>query len=453
MSAAPLLRPRVILAALVVALMVAILITPEPAVSGDQRLTTYSAAPFAARGLYDVAARLGWPVRRQDTPLPVALDSDAVYAELGGPVPLSLREAHALLDAVRRGAGLVYVLGEGGPLDDSIPFTRGVGGALTALAWGDTLPCPRQALPLTIFWFAEGVNLYGLTARRPLPPDTAVFLSVRGPTGARPVVPATVGYPLGRGRVLVISDPDVLRNDVVRRCRWGIGVRVIDGLTWVSAGRRPPLIFDEYHQGFGAHAGLPRAVWAFLTDIPLGHTIIQWAVGGLVLVLALGVRAIPPRSVPRIERRSPLEHVDALARAYEQIHGTRTAARRLARGLRRRHERGGWRAQGRAPAGPDVSAIGTAIGTEAVPAGGVTAAGHVDEADARFLEAVAAAHPEVAADARRVILAERRAVSPAELLAVADAVDRIDAVFPGGSGTHAATTGRQDLPSPDEGMP
>jgi hypothetical protein len=43
---------------------------------------------------------------------------------------------------------------------------------------------------------------------------------------------------------------------------------------------------------------------------------------------------------------------------------------------------------------------------------------------------VSAAHPEVAADVARILAAEQHIVPPAELLAVADAVDHIDQVFP-----------------------
>jgi hypothetical protein len=42
--------------------------------------------------------------------------------------------------------------------------------------------------------------------------------------------------------------------------------------------------------------------------------------------------------VERIERRDPLEQVDALAHAYEQVGASRTVALRLLRGVRRRVE-------------------------------------------------------------------------------------------------------------------
>jgi hypothetical protein len=64
------------------------------------------------------------------------------------------------------------------------------------------------------------------------------------------------------------------------------------------------------------------------------------AAAALILLLSLSVRPIAPVNVKVIERRSPLEHVGALSRVYERIGATRLAARRLVRGLRRRHPLG-----------------------------------------------------------------------------------------------------------------
>jgi hypothetical protein len=44
--------------------------------------------------------------------------------------------------------------------------------------------------------------------------------------------------------------------------------------------------------------------------------------------------------VLRVERRDPLEQIDALAHAYEQVRATRTVTARLVHGLRSRVERG-----------------------------------------------------------------------------------------------------------------
>jgi hypothetical protein len=263
-------------------------------------------------------------------------------------------------------------------------------------------------------WLGAGVHLYYLvdsasilSSREPLPADTAVFVSVTVDSGpdSQKILPAVVGYPFGRGRVVAVSDADALRNDVVRVCRDGIGPRLVRAIEYASHGRRPPLVFDEYHQNEGEQATPTSTALAFLGSHPVGHAILQLLIGALVLVAALGVRALAPRGMPTIERRSPLEHVDALALAYERIHATRTAVARLVRGLRRRHDHGGWSSRAAVQAG-------------------------AQDADTRFLGAVAASHPRLASDVKRVAAAERTTVAPGELLEVAAAIDRIDRAFP-----------------------
>jgi hypothetical protein len=74
-----------------------------------------------------------------------------------------------------------------------------------------------------------------------------------------------------------------------------------------------------------------------------GRVVLQLALAGLLLMLAVGIRPIKPQPRLRIERRSPLEHVGALARAWAAVHASGRAVRLLVRGLRRRH--GGLRAR------------------------------------------------------------------------------------------------------------
>ena len=411
------LRPRNILPVLAVVLIIAVLWTPEASqLDTDNRLTTYSTSPRAAEGIYEIATRLGWPARRLRTPLVGPLDSNAVYAVLSPIIRLTPPESHALVDAVRRGAGLVYIVSDTGAVEDSLHVIRSdTGYSATPARGAITGACPKQRMQTTITWFQNGVHLYRLLAHGAMPADTVVFLTVdeSTPNVLSPVhAPAAAGFPLGRGRVVVLSDPDLLRNDVVRVCTWDVGRRMVAALDWVSQGRRPPLIFDEYHQGFGVQPSSWRAADEFLTETAVGRGIAQGLVAGLVLLLALGVRPIAPRDVPRIERRSPLEHVDALARAYERIGATRIAARRLAAGLRRRHGRGAW----------SVRAAGSGAS-----AGAGTGA---NDADERFLAGVVAGRPALAGDAARILSAEHTLVTPAELLNVADAVEHIDQVFP-----------------------
>jgi hypothetical protein len=81
-----------------------------------------------------------------------------------------------------------------------------------------------------------------------------------------------------------------------------------------------------------------RAVRRAVTEHPAGRTVLQLTLAALVLLVSAGSRPFQPRTRVVFERRSPLEHVGALARAYEQISATRRASRLLVRGLRRRRD-------------------------------------------------------------------------------------------------------------------
>lgn len=403
------LRPRIALPVLTVLLVFAVLLTPESApVVPDRRVTTYSSGPGGASGIYDIAKFLGWRPKRRVTPLTGDLDTAAVYAVLAPLIPVTATSTHALLEAVRGGAGLMYIVSDSGTLEDSLQVNRAdTGYAPTPMPQEMRPHCKPDNVDNMLEWFRDGVHLYRLDAHRAVTSAMPVFITVDRPVrGARslPTEPAAFGFTLGRGRVVVYSDADLLRNDVVRICKWDIGPRVMQSLDWVSGGRRRTLVFDEYDQGYGRQPSTPRVIQQFLFGSIAGRGIAQILAAALVLIFALGVRAIPPKDVPRIERRSPLEHVDALARAYERIGATRLVARRLAAGLRRRHGRGVWSARA-ASTGPG-------------------------DADERFLSAVVAGHPGVAADAQRILSAERLPVPPGGLQAVADAVDHIDQAFP-----------------------
>jgi hypothetical protein len=116
------------------------------------------------------------------------------------------------------------------------------------------------------------------------------------------------------------------------------------------------------------------------------------SVAGVVLLLAVGPRALPPRDREMVERRDPLEQVDALAHAYEQVLATRTAAARLLHGVRSRL-RG--------------------------------APGHHLDDDA-FLDAAQSAVPERAADVALIRRALRERLAARDLPDVGDALRRLE---------------------------
>jgi hypothetical protein len=350
-------RPRVVLPIVGALVVLVALLTPQPDAgrTGDSRLSTHHAGALGARLLYETAERLGWHVsRRDEVAMPPRGNGRTIHAVLAPVLPVAPDVAHAYLEAVRAGDGLLLVLNNRNALADSLGVTHSsVGGTMEIVAT-DTTTCPRGPELIPPLWFDGNVHLWTLVWKRDPPLDPTMFVSAvpdEPLTGRRARVPAgqtaassaaAAGFPLGRGRVVVVADPDLLRNDVIRRCGWGADVRAVRILEWLRDGGDAPrnaIVFDEYHQGYGHMASMFDTTVAFLGEHPLGRTLLQIALAALVLLLAVGPRPIPPVDVLRVERRDPLEQIDALAHAYEQVHATRTMTARLLRGVRSRVER------------------------------------------------------------------------------------------------------------------
>ncbi len=105
------------------------------------------------------------------------------------------------------------------------------------------------------------------------------------------------------------------------------------------AGPYDTAVFDEYHHGFGHQGSLSKAVLAWSMRSPWGWAAWQLAVVGLLALLASGIRFGPTMTLLRRERRSPLEHVRALATALAAARGQEAAVRLITRGLERRLSR------------------------------------------------------------------------------------------------------------------
>jgi hypothetical protein len=391
------LRPRVFFPFLVLLVIVSVLLTPHQE-GGEARLTIRSPGPMGASGLADLAARLGWDVSELETPLAHApRDSGVIYAILVRARALSVLETHTLLERVRAGASAIVILGDGA-IRDSLHLDAGgrLGGLVRG---GDSTSCPE--VPRSIRQLATRGPLMAnaIDAVGPIPGDTTHLALVRRPGSGRGVrgVPAVLGVQLGRGRLAAIADPSLLSNDVVRVCHWGAGVAVVRTLEWVSrrdnGTARSRIGFDEYHHGAGTHPSVIRAVSGWLANTPSGRVALQILAGGVLLLLALGPRPIAPVQATRAARRSPLEHVGALASAYERVHATRTAARLLTKGVRRR--------------------AGRPTGTRAT-----------SEED--YLALVAHRLPHLNAEISLVQRGLAQQVSPQELLDITNAVDRIE---------------------------
>jgi hypothetical protein len=394
-------RPGVVLPIVATVAIFVALLTPQAAQGrfGDSRLSTHLAGSMGARVLADVSKRLGWHVVQRDSQsTPVATQGKTIHAVLAPVVPVTPQEAHEYLDAVRAGDALLLVLDERTPLSDSLHVAHFVRGGLLPRYNAVIGECAEKLDFTPPLWPDGKVHLFGVRWLRGPPEGREVFASLDG-EDERASYPgdAAVGFPYGRGRIVVVADPDMLRNDVLRRCAWGVDVIAVRMLEWLRAGGATPrttLAFDEYHQGYGSRPSIFTVTGSFLSDHPLGRAIMLAIVAAFVLLLAVSPRAIKPQHIERIERRDPLEQVDALAHAYEQVRATRTITARLVRGMRWRVERGGSAARART--------------------------------DEVFLDGIAERNPSLGADVELVREALRDPVADSDLPEIGAALRRIE---------------------------
>ncbi|MGH7701604.1 MAG: hypothetical protein ACREMO_00780 [Gemmatimonadales bacterium] len=130
--------------------------------------------------------------------------------------------------------------------------------------------------------------------------------------------------------VLLVADGHLFENRTVRR--------TAAGPFWLELLARGHRVvrFDEYHQGFGPSGSLASATLAWSRSSPWGWAVWQLAGVGLLALLAGAIRFGPPRTAIVRRRRSPSEHVRALATALAAARGHDVAIGAIVNGLRRR---------------------------------------------------------------------------------------------------------------------
>ena len=351
------LTPARVLAVFGCVLIVFMIFGPQPENDTSVMFSSYSAGARGSRALYDALARLGFPVRRNDGPIATRPDSGSAYVLLQPSQPLTASERALLLRGVEHGAVLVFTAGDEA-LADSLHFeVAPVGGYFTLDH--TTVPGGNPAARDT-----DGVA--GIMVRAPIPisaivgsdsasttPGEAFLWLTPRVRSAEPVTNAPErstelaavvrGHRFGNGYAVAIASSDIMMNQAMRDPRPVIAI--VHALQTGCSGTRgtagcSSVVFDEYHHGFGHHADVIAAITHALTDTAPGRMTLELLAAALVLLLAYAVRPIAPRPLATVSRRSPLEHVGALAHAYAQIDSRRLGTRRLVRGLRRRHSLG-----------------------------------------------------------------------------------------------------------------
>jgi uncharacterized protein DUF4350 len=329
---------------------------PQPA---DFRASTLLTGPRGSKALYEVLIRLGRPVQRRRTPLfDLAVDTvrrpaPALLVVLNPPIHLQPAELEQVVRFVQ-GGGAVLAAGTGGGITgcagwDADPPTRrfAVDSVPVRAAEGLRLPSVARVL----VWRRAGRGLEGLVKRRnaKTQDDPCGPLVARGTdtllatTDGRPVVVRTRYAGRGGGTITLAADAGWFRNKAWRDT--DVPYVVLPLLTPTGGGEgrgRGRVVWDEYHQGFGrVGSSVAELMWEWLRSSPAGWAILQLVAVALIWLAVTAVRFGPARSVIERRRRSPLEHLEALAAGLESAAGVDTAVQRMVSGLRRRLSRAG----------------------------------------------------------------------------------------------------------------
>lgn len=326
-------------------------------------VSTYRTGPMGGRAPYEILSQLGVPVERRRTPLFDLARQErrrrpAVLAVVSPEEWLVAAEREAVAQYVGSG-GVLFAAGDGGGLTecfgwrttepdstegavDSVPVMAPAGvGHLPRVEW---VLHPRVRGADSLEHQAKRAAEQSKSAfRRLLKPDDACRSVVREGVDTLLVTPR--GAPVmvrlrlqGGGSVVLLADDSYLRN-----AAW----RSTDvPLLLVPLLRPPPgagghVTWDEYHHGYGESTSTTGALLGWMIRSPAGWLLLQLLVVALVWLAVAAVRFGPPRPVLDRRRRSPLEHVEALAAGLEGASGADTAVLLMISGLRRRLSRTG----------------------------------------------------------------------------------------------------------------
>jgi len=138
------------------------------------------------------------------------------------------------------------------------------------------------------------------------------------------------------GRIVFLADDGWMRNTAWKTTN----VPYVLAPLMQSAAGDDLVVFDEYHHGFAASNASGLTI-AWLLGTPVGWLLVQVIAVGLVWLAVSAFRFGPARPVIDRRRRSPLEHLDALAAGLESTGGSTTALGLIVGGLRRRLSRTG----------------------------------------------------------------------------------------------------------------
>ncbi len=311
----------------------------------DGRRSTFLAGPAGARGLAEALTRLG--VRVEPWRRPVAtLDSGPAPRTLIAFVgPSRFLDSHEGRD-LSQGRRDLLLAGVGAAtaircLGWEVRPRRRDSLAVAALGPMESRGFPPVSVVLRERTLATAVDSSDradgapVSCTRPVARTVDTLLRTSGGQ----IVALRAGLSDGR-TVTLVADDGLFTNRALRETAAGpfaLGLVVP---------RYDRVVVDEYHHGFDASRSLSGATLDWTLRSPWGWGILQLAVVGVVALLAAGVRFGPVRAGLQRRRRSPLEHVRALATALAAARGHDVAVGLIVQGLRRRLSRAGHASSG-----------------------------------------------------------------------------------------------------------
>lgn len=291
--------------------------------AADVRPSTYVTSDRGVAALYMTLEELSIPVARRLTPFDDGVWTSGVLVLLAPvqvPTPLEL---HALAEWIREGGTLVYAADYRG---DAVLDTLGLDIRLPERGPDGERDRSVTGLPTNhpLAWRSERVDGFRWVFDTDDREDAEVLLL----SSAGETLALRTGF--GRGQIIAFSDVRPFLNGAVEQTGGApIFVQVL-----ASTGDQ--VVFDEYHHGFREGGNVVAATIRFLTGTPAGRTSLQIGVAALGLVLLAGARFGSPIPAPPALRRNPLEHVEALAHAYQRANARRSARQLMLAGLTRR---------------------------------------------------------------------------------------------------------------------
>lgn len=309
----------------------------------DWRPSTFVAGPYGTRALAEGLARLHIQVQRERTglrrlPRDSFAEQPIVFALLDPSRPLGETDVRHLLDwSEATGGGHLLLAGPGAE-----PVMRCFGFTLDSRAADSVSVSPPDAesrgdWPLVAGLLARRTESTvtdtsqladGVVTECTVPTFSAAETLLVGP--GRRVSALRLTRAADQREITLLSDVGLLRNRALRETDAGIFA------LGLFAGRYGRAIFAEAEHGFAAGGSLAGATIEWSRRSPLGWAAWQLALLGLLVLLAGAFRFGPVRRVIVRRRRSPLEHVRALATALSAARGHDVAIAAMVRGLRRR---------------------------------------------------------------------------------------------------------------------